>query len=149
MNREIQASQAPVGAISQFDKPTLKQLSPKLEAALEAVAREYGLSVRAAGGTYEQFSAKLKFEFKPVSEEAQSAKARVEEAEFRQFASVFGLKPDDYGKSFIVRGVVYKICGLSIGSNRFPVIGVDGAGKRMKFPADQTVRLLALAKGVA
>jgi hypothetical protein len=51
--------------ITQFDRQNIRMLEQKCEAALRSVAEEYGLTVRVAGGTFDQDFWKAKFKFEP------------------------------------------------------------------------------------
>jgi hypothetical protein len=63
--------------------------------------------------------------------------AKTKEAEsFKLFATAYGLKGEDFGKSFKSNGHTYKICGLKTKSGKYPVLAEREDGRKFKFGAE-------------
>jgi hypothetical protein len=54
--------------------------------------------------------------------------------DFRQYADMFGLKPDDLGRTLLDRGRRFTIVGLLLRSRSYPVLAENDSGTRYKFP---------------
>ncbi len=56
-----------------------------------------------------------------------------EQVQFEEHAALFGLKPEDFGKTFTVDGKEYRLIGLRPSAPAWPVIGRRADGKPFKF----------------
>lgn len=126
-----------------MDKATTKKLAEASAKALEAVASEYGVSVRYKSGNYSSTTASLKFEFSDIGDDG-VVQTRESEA-FTQLAHVYGLKAEDLGATFESRGRTYTIVGLNGRARKMPIQATRDDGKSFKF-TDVTV-VDALARG--
>lgn len=52
------------------------------------------------------------------------------EADFKQYAAMFGLNPDDYGHLFIHGGKVFELCGIKPSARRYPILAKETAGEQ-------------------
>lgn len=101
-----------------------------MEAALKDVAARYGVTVRYRGGRFTDTMAALKAEFVVEGAEPQGA------ADFRRLADVFGLKPEDLGRTFRSGGQTFTVVGLAPRKSKYPILATNAAGKTYKFTAD-------------
>ncbi len=120
----------------QFDKAGIKLLNADIAEALQAVADKHGISVKVNGGTYDPSGL-----FKPRVAFTADNHA---EAEFKQYANLFGLKPDAFGKTFTNSGRTFTIAGLNLKARKRPVLATADDGKSYVFeeraiPADLKV----------
>lgn len=121
-----------------MDRIKTRAIAADAMAALQAVATKHGLVVKYSGGSYGMSNAALKFEF---AEKASNGAVLTREAvDFQQYASVYGLKPDDLGRQFQHNGYTYKIVGLNARAHKMPIQAVRLDGKTFKFP-ENVVRL--------
>ena len=56
-----------------------------------------------------------------------------EQVQFEEHAALFGLKPYDFGRTFAVEGMQYKLVGLRPSAPKWPVIGQRPDGGPYKF----------------
>lgn len=120
-----------------MDKAKAKALSTEVDAALQAIAERNGLSVKVGGGSYDAGSFRPKVEFKEGDADA---------SEFAQFASMYGLKPEDFGRQFIANGKLFKVSGLAIRSPKRPVLATQvSTGRVFKFDDDTVAHLLRIS----
>ena len=102
------------------------------EAAMEAlkqVAETYGLQVSEGRGGYDPTGGTFdkKYTFTIPTEDGIPA-------DFRRLASMFGMKPEDYGRTFTTHQGTYSICGISPRSRKYPILATSADnGKTYKF----------------
>lgn len=120
-----------------FDRNLAKTLSAEAVEALQAVAIRHGLTLEAAGGILgtAEFTMKLKWGVQGVDRGALL---------FKQHAGMFGLEPDDHGKTFTANGTTYTITGLALGAAKRPVQvrEVGPRGRAFVFPVGAVKRAL-------
>lgn len=113
-----------------------KQIAAAAEKALKQVAADLGLQVRVSGGRFDEavgtFSPRVEF---AVEDSAQR--------EWAQWAPLYDLKVEDFGRSFTTASGTYTVAGVNPKATRFPIIGERGDGKRFKFAAADVARMLA------
>ena len=114
--------------IDSLDRDSTKIVQDRFLQALQAVAEELGLRVRAHGGSIEAGSATLKFRVECLSPTA-SAATRDHQ---NKMLGLLGL-PDAYGKKFVYGHDLYTVMEASLGSPKFPVIAATAYGRRRKF----------------
>lgn len=127
--------------IKKFDKPTLTLLRPKIQEALDQIAKEYDISLSLAGITFDNNTATLKVKaaVKNMNGEFVSEYAQP----FKELASLYGLKADDLGKKVIIRNVEYTIVGLAPRSKKYPLLCKQKSnGKTYKFTTVDVVEAL-------
>jgi hypothetical protein len=132
------------------DKLTLKKLREAIDRALLIgnVAEDFGLtSIKAGRISYDinGLSAKITLE----AETTENGKTK-EEANFEQYAVLFGLKPEWLHKSFDRgRGATVEIIGLQPSRSKFPVMVLDANKGRFLITAEEVQRKLNGKGGVA
>lgn len=112
--------------ITTFDKKTLRALQPKLEQALNDALAEFGLTAKFGGGSFDNSTYKPKVEII-------AAGANPEKEDFELYASLYNLKPEDYGKEFNSNGATYTLTGLNPRRPKYPISARRQDGKRFKF----------------
>lgn len=115
--------------IKSFDHKQAKELQQVAQEALVAAMAPYGIKVVYKGGSFDSNTFKPRFELI-------ASGADPEKKKFESYCNWFGLKPEHHGKEFWSHGKCYKLVGLEPNRPKFPLIAVDGAGKRFKFTVD-------------
>ena len=126
-------------SIQRFDRANLRLIAEDIRAALEPIASKWGIQLDYGGSSFLPDKATIKVIAFIPSAEAPSPDA----AEFKRYATVYGLEPGDLGRSFNHHGHQFTITGLAPKSRRFPVVCEREDGKGFKFP----VRTILLALG--
>lgn len=123
--------------IEQFDRNTVKVLMDDCRVALESVAQKYGLTLDRKGNTYRRDSLPVMFHFLIQKTDEKGNVLSAAHQEFRKYALLFGLHPDDFGKEVCLNGDWFKISGLKPKSRKFPILGVHmKSGKEFKLPLE-------------
>jgi hypothetical protein len=133
--------------IKTFDRTNLRVLAAEVSAALEPVAKKYGLSLVRGNGTFSPTNYRLKVEFNVVQDGATAA-TRQEVVDFQRSAHFYGLDPSDLGKTVNVYGKMYKIIGLMPNRRRYPILVETVKGRQVCIPAEQVVDALNRLKGL-
>lgn len=100
-----------------MDSAKVKLVDAEIHAALKAIAAKHGLTVK-GGGTinYDANGFRRKIEMREAS-------AITKEAQyFLDLCDIYALKRDDLGKTFVSRGVTYKVIGLLARSRKKPIL---------------------------
>lgn len=126
-------------SVKEMDKATVKALAAEMEAALKAVAEKNGVTIKFGGGKYDPTAGT----FNPkVTVELPDAKKR----EFEAYCGIYGLEPEDFGKSFTVGGKTFTVSGLASGrSSKYPILAMNSNGKEFKFTVEQARKVLGRA----
>lgn len=115
-----------------MDRETAKDLRSEMQIALNNVANKHGMVVKLGNGTFTSNQFWLKVTFQDDDEGSGS----FEETNFKQYASMFGLKPSDFGRTFTYNGKRYKVVGIKPQARRFPIVAErQPDGRRFKFPS--------------
>lgn len=111
--------------MTEIDKTLAQALGKEVEEALNAVAERHGLQVQVRGGTYDSTLFKPKVEFTTLD---------AAEREFARYASLFGLKPDDFNAEFTSQGRLFKVSGVAPRSTKRPILAIEvTTGRTFKF----------------
>lgn len=127
-----------------IDRNACKQLSADMLEALKAVALKHGVQFSYKGGNFSSSSANFRIEAAVVGDGgvAETADRRC----FKQYASLFDLKPEWLDKSFVHGNDTFTIIGLNTRKSKNPVLGKSANnGKTYIFPAN-TVKTLMIAQ---
>ena len=94
--------------MSFLNPATREVVVAEIQLAAKAIAEKHGMTVRYAGGTYDEaeFTTKIAFEFPDAS----NAKAQ---REGELYAPMLGLPKDVIGKTYTSRGSTFKVVGLN------------------------------------
>lgn len=101
------------------DRQLLKAARPQIEAALKEVGEKLGITITVGSGNFlpDGSAGMLKLELAEVREDGVSAG----EIAFRKVCSLYGLKPEDYGKELKIRNETFKLIGLNTRAPKKPV----------------------------
>ena len=126
--------------IDSIDRSTLKMILEEAREALAVVADKHGLVLERKHCTYSSTEAPVAFKFVVPQRTEDGEAINPKETEFRKFAALYGLEPDDYGKMFRTFNGVYRVCGIKPKARKYPVLGRNiDTGKTYKFRAEQVV----------
>ncbi|MDB4351965.1 hypothetical protein OAA60_00865 [Porticoccaceae bacterium] len=112
----------------------LKAVRASLNAALELVTEEHGISftVGSMSYTHDSFTTKL-----TGIEQVDGVSISPAESDFHKYCQLFGFTADQFGARFTSHGKVYTISGLKVKASKYPILGFDSTtGKTFKFPAE-------------
>jgi len=125
-----------------FDRETVRKVLAECDEALKAVAERNGLALVRKHCSFSH--TELPVAFKLVAKGEDGALTREAET-FRQCAELVGLEPSMLGARFKSNGRIFRITGLNLRAQRFPVLAEDLSGKTFKFPAETVRRLVGAA----
>lgn len=134
--------------LTQFDGPLVRAIMDECRDALAPIAEKYGLTLDRKGRTYQRDALPVMFQL--LIKQTDSAGVTVDRngLEFKRYAIMFGLSPDDLGREFTTYQGTYRICGLKPRSEKYPVLAENvRTGKIYKFPSEAVKA--SLAKGAA
>jgi hypothetical protein len=116
-----------------MEKQAVKDLREKIQKVLNDAKIE-GFVLKVGNATYGETSAMFKLEASKIgdNDEVQDRSAE----NFKRMALLYGLNPEDLGKTFTTAQQTYTIVGLNPKSRKFPVIAKRSDGKTFKFPID-------------
>ena len=109
-------------------RPQLKAFRKDFEDAVVALEQKYGFTLSLGKITYSDTDFRSTITATKVVEGKTT-----EQVQFEEHAALFGLKPEDFGKNFIVDGKQYELTGLRPSAPAWPVIGKRADGKPFKF----------------
>lgn len=98
---------------------------------LEQVGKEEGFTIRLGNATYSNSNVTFKLELSTVNEDG-SVNTK-EATDFKNYASMYGLNPNDLGRTFEHIGDVYTVVGCKPRSRKFPILCKNSQGKVYKF----------------
>jgi|TARA_R110000824_G_scaffold54351_19_gene149980 hypothetical protein len=113
-------------------------VSDEAEAALEAVAAKYGMTLSRGNGRFSPDRLTVKFDFC-------MATGTGAPSDFAQKAKMVGLPEDCFGKTFISGSTRYTVTEINLRRRKYPVSGTGPKGGRYKFTADTVKRGLVRA----
>lgn len=129
--------------ITTFDRRTARELGPRIEAALAALAAETGLTFTAVAKSLSDRDVTLTL---TASLPTTGADAEAREAEakalFEALAPRVGLEPGDYRKSVRIGRDTYTITGISLSAPKYPVQASRSDGKGFRLPVGDVLRSL-------
>jgi hypothetical protein len=125
--------------MSGIDRNTAEQIGAACKEALAEVAEKFGLTVTLRGGSFDPsvgtFSPKIVF-----------AVADAAKNEFAEYAAMFLLEPEDFGREFTefpTGGRTFKICGIKPRATKRPILATEVvSGKRYAFPSEFVAKQL-------
>ena len=116
--------------IELLNRDSATHLQQACLAALEGVAKEYGVSIKAAGGSLAETELTLKFKVSVKSVAAAATREKVE----RSNLELLGLSPDALGRTFKSRGTEYRLVSTHPDRPKYPITGARVPdGKLFKF----------------
>ncbi len=125
-----------------MDKVKAVEIRKLFEEAMKGQEKKFeelGIVVKIGGGRYDHNSAYWKIE---VAEKNEAGVVVSKEAEdFKLYAQLYGLEPDDLGRKFKDSGDDCEIIGLNTGAPKYP-IQVLKNGRTFRYQRDHVKRLL-------
>ena len=124
-----------------FDRATVKTIREQMEEVLGGLAHDLKAKITVGSASFTANNIHFKVEVAQVGE---NGEANTQEAQsFKLCARMYGLTPDDLGKTFKHwSGQVFTITGASSRRCRTPIFAERSDGKRYRFPAAEVVALL-------
>jgi len=135
-----------------LDRSTIKKLHEDLEKAVAEVGQKYGLVTTTGTMRFGQRFFRVRVEGRAIEEVPPTSAAPVVsqdammESDFRHYATMFGMKPEDLGKRITVDGKSVKIVGLKLQYHKYPIIVEGSQGGRYKLEAGKVVAALKNAQ---
>lgn len=109
----------------------VQSLRSRLEPFLDAISDEIGYKLTLGNCRFGEV-ATFKLEAAPIDKDGQAVDSK--EMDFKKRAKMFGLNPEDFGKSFHFKDRTFTICGLSPrNTGKYPVLAKTPSGKVYKF----------------
>lgn len=134
-----------------LDKATIREVAAEAQAALEAVATKYGMTVQVGGGSYDpevgEFSPKVKFTLADPDAERR-AFAVLAPSVWCETAPDAVVLPTDYGTVIKNGTKSFRLVGLNPRAPKFCFIVEDVAtGAKMKLGQSAITKVVAARKG--
>jgi len=134
--------------ITEFGRDNVRSLMDEIQAALDPIAQKHGLVLERKGSTFYRDSVPVMFKMLVRVEDADGKALDSKAQEFKASANLIGLKSEDLGKTFHIRGTSYEIEGLNLRASKYPVLAKNKKnGKTYCFPAGAVAR--SIAQGAA
>lgn len=136
--------------VTEWNRPECGRVVDEVNKALAEAGRKLGINIqKAGGGTFNNSSFTFKVECALIGTDGvvKDKEAEAKEAEaFKDFASHYGLKPDDFGKTFTAwSGKTYTICGLNTRARKHPIQAKNIKDETYRFSAEEVKALLERA----
>lgn len=136
--------------MQELNRESVRVLRTKIDAALATVGKEMGLSLKAGNCYFTGTTATFKLEVATIAADGKVVNKMAEE--FRRYAPLYHLKPDDLGREFTIPFTTakYVVEGIKPSSRKYPIICKKlYDGKMYKMTARQVVGALYGAKAVS
>lgn len=128
--------------VTEFNRSEVRRLGEAIEKAMEEVGRKHGVHIKRGNARFTSSSVTYKVEASLLGE---NGEVKSQEAEdFKNYASMYGLKAEDFGRTFKTwGGKPFTICGLNMRAKKNNIHAKNMAGKTYIFPAEEVKALLA------
>lgn len=122
-----------------FNSASCKDVGEMVSQTLENLGKELGIKFNYKGGSFSPTSFTFKIKADLINAAGVNESQR---QQFEQFAAMFGMLPEDYGKTVQIKRSIFKIVGIAPNSWKYPIL-VENivSGKGWKYPAS-TIQLL-------
>ena len=110
----------PAMKIKAFDALVLRKLQPEIEAALAAVGRRHGITIRAGTARFRESTAELKLELAVIGGDGRSARREAEE--FAKYHAMYGLEASDLGQVVTLNREEHRLVGLAPNRPKYPIV---------------------------
>lgn len=127
--------------IAKLDRPTIISLRSELSEALAKIGEKHGIAVRLGNCKFTEDNATFKLE---VATRANTGEVMSKDAvAFKSHAVLFGVKPEDLGRTFAFNGRNFTLTGLNPRRPKFPFSATcKEDGKSYKLPKAGVVSAL-------
>lgn len=131
--------------MTQINRQTLPTIRDDMNAALRAVAEKHGLAINVGDCSFTEATATFKVLVAMGGENGESAQALKAQADWRTYASAFGLDAAWLGRTFTNGGNTFRIDGLLPNKRAKPILVTrTDNGKQYVFRVeDVTLRMRA------
>jgi len=130
--------------ITKIDKQTVQLLLEEAGVVLAELAEKHGIRVVRKNCTFSETEIPVAFKFVVTQVDESGNAIDPREKEFCKNAHWFGLKADDFGKTFSTHEGTYEICGVKTRNRKFPILAKKvGTDKTYKFNEDVVKQALA------
>lgn len=121
-----------VEAADSITPDMLRMLRTDINIALKEVGDKHGVKLEAGSASYSTGTFTLKINGGLLKEDGSAVQKEAED--FKRYAKMFGLEPEDLGQKFKSNGKEYTISGLATRKSKYPILAKDAQGKTYKFP---------------
>lgn len=131
--------------IKEFNKAECGKLGKAVEAELVKVGKRFGIDIQFRGGTFS--GSEFTFRVRATTLDTNGAVKDKKAENFKKLASLYGMNPNDLGRTFTSGYSKYEIVGLNPSAHKYPIIVRDvKTNKRFKLSSD-TVKICIKADG--
>ena len=128
--------------MQKFDRETAKEFRTPLQAALDEVAKKFGVVISVGNCSFTAINMSYKIEIAAVN--ADGKVELKEAASFRQMAPLLGMKAEDLGRTFVLNGSTYTLLGYCSRRPKFAML-VEKSGKQMLLTTEAVKKGLGYA----
>jgi len=122
-----------------FDRDRVRLLRQQLEAHLKTLADNLDLNIQVGRATFTPNNVTFKMEIAKINNDGVVVNRAV--TDFERCALLYGLKPDDLNRTFVMDGKTYKIVGLKTRRSKYPIL-CECNGKTFKMSAQMVKMFL-------
>jgi len=127
--------------VTEFNRSECRRLGDAIEKAVEEVGRKHGVHIKRGNARFTSSSCTYKMEASLIGADGEVRSPEAED--FKKYASMYGLKPEDFGRAFTTfGGKVYTICGLNMRAQKNNIHAKNMRGKTYIFPSEEVKALL-------
>ncbi len=130
--------------MKEFTKQNLRELRDGLDAALKQLGEKFGVSLKLGTGRFSPTNCTFKLEAAVIAEDGQVVTK--ESQDFTRLAKVYGLSPEDLGRTFKTGGKSFTIVGLNSKRPKYPINAKSADGKTYKFSSTGVILALQAAR---
>src|SRR5688572_28761642 len=112
----------PEKKLTSMTRDNFKAIAARIDAALQPIAEELGISISRGRGTYDEINGLGTLKVEVAIKKPDGTVATREAAYFREAAPLYGLKPEDLGRTFEVKGEQYQLVGLKPRAEKMPFL---------------------------
>lgn len=121
-------------------------LSTRVVEHLKAIEDELGVTFSVGRGTFDDSSFTMKLQ---ITENGENGEKQDKMAlDFKQYATLLGLHPNDLGKTINLGGLHCVLVGAKMSYRKYPIIAKKPNGSLVKLPVDDVKRGLLLTPTV-
>lgn len=129
-------------AITAIGRIECQIIGTKAEQALREAFAQFNLEVKRGNATYDLSGGYCEIRFQFNLRKADGTVETKEAADFKRAAFLYGLKPEDLGRTFTLGRQTFTLCGLKTKSQKYPILGRAADGKVFKFSHRDVARQL-------
>ena len=127
------------------DRKFMQEARPRIEAALAALGAEYGVVFTVGRGSYDLSGSHGHFKLEVGTVGATGTVMSDEARTFRTFAPMWGMKPEDLGRTVVIGARRFKVVGARGRSSKNDVILEREDGKKYVYPHEMVAAMLKVA----